>query len=112
LKFNTPKSEQTATSEHPGAALFPEIPLADRRYVFALMSTTWTPTARALWLHEFLNPETTLNMTFAGVGGPSFATQGLNFGRDWAVLGGAGRGNELAGDQPAVDLRQLRHSDE
>jgi len=48
---------------------------------------TWTPTARAMWLHEFLDPETSLNTTFASVGGPSFATQGLNFGRDWAVVG-------------------------
>ncbi|WP_437221958.1 autotransporter domain-containing protein [Planctomicrobium sp. SH661] len=48
----------------------------------------WTPTTRAMWLHEFLDPETSLNTTFTGVGGPSFATQGLNFGRDWAVLGG------------------------
>jgi len=47
----------------------------------------WSPTARAMWLHEFLDPATSLNTTFTSVGGPSFATQGLNFGRDWAVVG-------------------------
>ncbi len=46
------------------------------------------PELRAIWLHEYLNPETSLNSTFAGVGGAGFATKGLNFGRDWAVLGG------------------------
>ena len=47
----------------------------------------WTPNARAMWMHEFLNPETSLNTMFTSVGGPSFATRGLNFGRDWAVVG-------------------------
>ena len=47
-----------------------------------------TPQARALWLHEFLAPETSLNSTFGGLGGASFVTRGLDFGRDWAVLGG------------------------
>ena len=46
------------------------------------------PELRALWLHEFLQPETSLNSVFGGVGGASFVTQGLNYGRDWAVLGG------------------------
>ncbi|MCE9606357.1 MAG: autotransporter outer membrane beta-barrel domain-containing protein [Planctomycetia bacterium] len=44
------------------------------------------PQLRALWLHEYLNPATTLNAGFASAGG-SFNTQGLNMGRDWAVLG-------------------------
>ena len=43
---------------------------------------------RALWLHEFLEPDTSFNSTFAGTGEGSFITRGLNFGRDWAVLGG------------------------
>jgi uncharacterized protein with beta-barrel porin domain len=46
------------------------------------------PRLRALWLHEFLQPETSFNSTFSSVGGASFITQGLNYGRDWAVLGG------------------------
>ncbi len=46
-----------------------------------------TPRLHAMWLHEFLDTETTLNSVFSGVGGPSFATQGVDFGRDWAVLG-------------------------
>jgi len=35
----TSKSEQMTTSEHLGAALFPEIPLHDGRYVFRMIST-------------------------------------------------------------------------
>ncbi|HWL07967.1 MAG TPA: autotransporter domain-containing protein, partial [Planctomicrobium sp.] len=38
---------------------------------------SWTPTARAMWIHEFLDPTTSLNTTFASVGGPSFSTNGL-----------------------------------
>ena len=50
---------------------------------------TWfVPELRAAWMHEFLEPSSTLNAVFAPVGGGSFAAQGLNFGRDWAVLGG------------------------
>ncbi len=44
--------------------------------------------SRTLWLHEFLEPDTSLNSTFADTGGGSFITRGLNFGRDWAVVGG------------------------
>ncbi len=47
----------------------------------------WVPELRAVWMHEFLNPDTTLTAVFAPIGGSSFATRGLNFGRDWAVLG-------------------------
>ncbi|WP_437230948.1 autotransporter-associated beta strand repeat-containing protein [Planctomicrobium sp. SH661] len=46
-----------------------------------------TPEVRALWLHEFLEPETSLNSNMVGIGGPSFSTRGVNYGRDWAVLG-------------------------
>jgi outer membrane autotransporter protein len=46
------------------------------------------PELRAIWMHEFLAPETALNSRFAGIAGASFGTRGLNFGRDWAVLGG------------------------
>ena len=45
------------------------------------------PELRAAWMHEFLEPNSTLNATFAPVSGSSFAARGLNFGRDWAVLG-------------------------
>lgn len=48
----------------------------------------WVPELRAAWMHEFLEPDTTLTAVFAPIGGSSFATRGLNFGRDWAVLGG------------------------
>jgi outer membrane autotransporter protein len=47
----------------------------------------WVPELRAVWMHEFLDPDTTLTAVFAPVGGSSFATRGLNFGRDWAILG-------------------------
>jgi len=49
---------------------------------------TWVPELRAVWMHEFLDPTTTLTAIFAPVGGSSFATRGLDFGRDWAILGG------------------------
>ncbi|MBL9123280.1 MAG: autotransporter outer membrane beta-barrel domain-containing protein, partial [Planctomycetaceae bacterium] len=49
---------------------------------------TLVPELRAIWLHEFLEPETVLNARFAGISGASFLTRGLNYGRDWAVLGG------------------------
>jgi outer membrane autotransporter protein len=45
------------------------------------------PELRAAWMHEFLTPTSTLNAVFAPVGGASFAAQGLDFGRDWALLG-------------------------
>ncbi|MBX3452621.1 MAG: autotransporter domain-containing protein [Planctomycetaceae bacterium] len=45
------------------------------------------PTFHAMWLHEFLDTSSVLNTTFASVGGSSFATRGLDYGRDWAVLG-------------------------
>jgi outer membrane autotransporter protein len=47
----------------------------------------WVPELRAVWMHEFLNPDTTLTAVFAPIGGSSFATRGLDFGRDWAILG-------------------------
>ncbi len=47
----------------------------------------WVPELRAVWMHEFLDPDTTLTAVFAPIGGSSFATRGLNFGRDWAILG-------------------------
>src|SRR6185295_12660975 len=49
------------------------------------------PELRAFWVHEFLEPETTINSSFSAIGGTSFATQGLNFGRDWAVLSAGGK---------------------
>jgi autotransporter-associated beta strand protein len=45
------------------------------------------PTFHAMWLHEFLDTSSVLNTSFASVGGASFATRGLDYGRDWAVLG-------------------------
>jgi len=47
----------------------------------------WIPELRAVWMHEFLQPDTTLTAVFAPIGGSSFETRGLDFGRDWAVLG-------------------------
>jgi len=46
------------------------------------------PEVRALWLHEFLATDVAVNSFFAPVGGGSFAIQGLDLGRDWAILGG------------------------
>ena len=47
----------------------------------------FVPELRAAWMHEFLEPSSTLTAVFAPVGGASFAAQGLNFGHDWALLG-------------------------
>jgi len=48
---------------------------------------TLVPELRAVWMHEFLEPDTTLTAVFAPIGGSSFSTRGLNFGHDWAILG-------------------------
>jgi outer membrane autotransporter protein len=49
------------------------------------------PEVRALWLHEFLDTDVAVNSFFAPIGGGSFAIQGLDLGRDWAILGGGVR---------------------
>src|SRR5690606_37904594 len=46
------------------------------------------PEVRALWLHEFLDTNAVVNSSFASIGGGSFAIEGLDLGRDWAILGG------------------------
>jgi outer membrane autotransporter protein len=46
-----------------------------------------TPQVRAAWLHEYLDTSTLASNRFIGVGGTSFAAQGLDLGRDWALLG-------------------------
>ena len=58
------------------------------RYDRGLATGRLVPELRALWLHEFLNTSATVNSFFAPIGGGSFAIQGLNLGRDWAILGG------------------------
>ncbi len=45
------------------------------------------PQVRAGWLHEFLETDTVINNRFGSVGGSSFAIQGLDLGRDWALVG-------------------------
>lgn len=46
-----------------------------------------TPQVRAAWLHEYLATSTAGSNRFVGIGGTSFAAQGLDLGRDWALLG-------------------------
>jgi outer membrane autotransporter protein len=47
------------------------------------------PQLRATWLHEFLDTNQIANARFGAFGaGTSFAVQGLDLGRDWAMLGG------------------------
>ncbi|WP_283434614.1 autotransporter outer membrane beta-barrel domain-containing protein [Neorhodopirellula lusitana] len=54
------------------------------RHVHGPLGWRWTPNSRASWMHEYLDPTTSVT----GVqGGSSFATQGLDLGRDWALLG-------------------------
>ncbi len=47
----------------------------------------WEPTTRAHWMHEFLDPSTTVTGTLNGT---SFAVNGLDLGRDWALVGFGG----------------------
>ncbi|MBS0209322.1 MAG: autotransporter domain-containing protein [Planctomycetes bacterium] len=62
---------------------------ADRMGWFRLApGSRYNTELRATWLHEYNAPVTTLNAVFAGSTGVNFATQGLNFGRNWAILGG------------------------
>jgi uncharacterized protein with beta-barrel porin domain len=46
-----------------------------------------TPEFRAVWVHEFLDVNSPVVATFAPVGGTSFIAEGLNMGRDWALVG-------------------------
>lgn len=39
------------------------------------------------WMHENLGANTTIASTFVGVGGAAFGSEGVNLGRDWALLG-------------------------
>jgi uncharacterized protein with beta-barrel porin domain len=65
------------------------------------------PELRALWLHEFLDADAVVNSFFAPIGGGSFAIQGLNLGRDWAIIGGALRYDlPAAGSSTATTTRR------
>jgi outer membrane autotransporter protein len=47
------------------------------------------PQLRAAWLHEFLDTKQVSSARFGAFGGgTTFAVQGLDLGRDWAMLGG------------------------
>lgn len=95
-----------------------------RSLVGARMATTWTtrggrqlfPQLQAIWLHEFLQTDTTLNAYFAPIGGGSFAVDGLNLGRDWALVGGGlncplGRGWSFSTSYNAqANARQVFHA--
>ncbi|WP_218933899.1 autotransporter outer membrane beta-barrel domain-containing protein [Rubripirellula lacrimiformis] len=54
------------------------------RHVHGALGWRWTPNSRASWMHEYLDPATSVTGT---QGGSSFATNGLDLGRDWALLG-------------------------
>jgi len=74
-----------------------------------------SPELRALWLHEYLDSQASVNSVFAPVGGGSFAVQGVNLGRDWAILGGglrwqlAGGWNIYGNYDTQVNTRQVFH---
>lgn len=57
------------------------------RDVRTLRRHTLTPQARIGWLHEYLDTNAAVNNRFAGVAGTGFAAQGLDLGRDWALVG-------------------------
>lgn len=54
-----------------------------------------TPEIRGSWLHEFLDTTSVVNAQFAGIGGAGFTANGLDLGRDFAVLG-CGIGGRLS----------------
>lgn len=64
------------------------------REVVTARGRVFVPQVRAGWLHEFLETDTLVTNRFGSLGGSSFAVQGLDLGRDWAI-GGAGLGWRL-----------------
>jgi outer membrane autotransporter protein len=87
---------------------------ASRDFVTA-QGLVFVPQLRAGWLHEFLETDTLVTNRFGSVAGSSFAAQGLDLGRDWALLGGGmgWRVTEritLTGDYDAqINERQVFH---
>ncbi|WP_068136194.1 autotransporter outer membrane beta-barrel domain-containing protein [Roseimaritima ulvae] len=63
------------------------------RHFHGQLGWCWTPNARASWMHEFLDPATGVTGTQSGA---SIATNGLDMGRDWALLGFGLQGNRNA----------------
>ncbi len=56
--------------------------------MYARNGKRFLPEVHALWMHEYLNSDTVLTASFAGGGTPgAFAVNGLDLGRDWAMLG-------------------------
>jgi outer membrane autotransporter protein len=47
------------------------------------------PELHAMWMHEYLDSNTSVSAQFSPtpIGSSAFSIQGLDFGRDWAVLG-------------------------
>jgi uncharacterized protein with beta-barrel porin domain len=45
------------------------------------------PEFRAAWVHEFLDTNSPIVARFGSVGGAGFVVDGLNLGRDWALVG-------------------------
>jgi fibronectin-binding autotransporter adhesin len=46
------------------------------------------PEIHAIWVHEYLDTNNSITQTMTPIGGTPFITQGLDVGRDWALLGG------------------------
>ena len=62
------------------------------RVQYALMSRMgrrFLPEVHALWMHEYLDSNTIVNGHFTPTpeGSSGFTVQGLDFGRDWAMVG-------------------------
>ncbi|WP_442507957.1 autotransporter outer membrane beta-barrel domain-containing protein [Novipirellula sp. SH528] len=63
------------------------------RHIHGHYGWRWTPNSRVSWMHEYLDSATSVT----GIqGGSSFATNGLDLGRDWALLGIGLQGNRNA----------------
>jgi uncharacterized protein with beta-barrel porin domain len=53
-----------------------------------IVSARVLPEFRALWLHEYLDTNAVVTNAFSPIPGGGFAVQGLDLGRDWAIVGG------------------------
>jgi uncharacterized protein with beta-barrel porin domain len=49
--------------------------------------TNMTPEFRAAWVHEFLDTDSPIVARLGSVGGGGFVVNGLDLGRDWALVG-------------------------
>ncbi len=78
--------------------------------LYARNGKRFLPEVHALWMHEYLNSDTVVTASFAGATTPgAFAVNGLDLGRDWAMVR---RQYHLGTGRRLEHVRQLRLPDE